>query len=79
MFVCVCYVCVCVCVCVCVMCVCVCVCYVCVCVCVLCVLCVVQHGESSLHIAAGYGRLNIVQLLLDHGAAIDLKDKVHCV
>ena len=36
----------------------------------------IQHGESPLHIAAGYGRLNIVKLLLEHGAMIDLGDKV---
>ena len=35
-----------------------------------------QHGESPLHIAAGYGRLKIVQLLRSHGATTDIKDKV---
>ena len=35
-----------------------------------------QHGESPLHIAAGYGRLKIVQLLRSHGATTNIKDKV---
>ena len=35
-----------------------------------------QHGESPLHIAAGYGRLKIVQLLRSHGASTDVRDKV---
>ena len=35
-----------------------------------------QHGESPLHIAAGYGRLRIVKLLRSHGASTDAKDKV---
>lgn len=42
----------------------------------LCSLYTIQHGESPLHIAAGYGRLNIVKLLLEYGAAINQKDKV---
>ena len=35
-----------------------------------------QHGESALHIAAGYGRLDMVRVLLESGASINLKDKV---
>ena len=35
-----------------------------------------QHGETPLHIAAGYGRLSIVELLCSNGASIDKKDKV---
>lgn len=34
-----------------------------------------QHGESPLHIAAGYGFIHITQMLLDSGASIDIKDK----
>lgn len=35
-----------------------------------------QHGEGALHIAAGYGRLEIVKELLVFGAHLDMPDKV---
>lgn len=35
-----------------------------------------QHGESALHIAAGYGHLSVVKLLIKSGAKLDSKDKV---
>ena len=35
-----------------------------------------QHGESALHIAAGYGQLDMVRVLLESGASINFKDKV---
>ena len=35
-----------------------------------------QHGESALHIAAGYGHLSVVKLLIKNGAKLDSKDKV---
>lgn len=34
-----------------------------------------KHGESPLHIAAGYGRLHIVRMLHRNGAFIDSQDK----
>ena len=35
-----------------------------------------QHGEGALHIAAGYGRLEMVKELLVFGAHLDMPDKV---
>ena len=35
-----------------------------------------QHGESALHIAAGYGRSSIVKLLCESRAYVDGQDKV---
>jgi death-associated protein kinase len=34
-----------------------------------------KHGESPLHIAAGYGYMHITRMLLDSGANMDQKDK----
>ena len=40
-------------------------------------LCCVQSGETALSWAASEGYANIVQMLVDHGAAVDLgRDKV---
>ena len=35
-------------------------------------LCCVQSGRTALYWAAYYGYVNIVQVLVDHGAAVDL-------
>jgi ankyrin repeat protein len=40
-------------------------------------LCCVQCGQTALYWAASFGHANIVQMLVDHGAAVDLgRDKV---
>ena len=40
-------------------------------------LCCVQSGETALYWAALRGDVNIVQMLVDHGAAVDLgRDEV---
>ena len=36
-----------------------------------------QNGFTPLHIAAKYGNLNIAGVLIQHGATIDYKTKVH--
>lgn len=35
-----------------------------------------QHAETPLHIAAGYGKLDVVMSLCRHGATVDALDKV---
>lgn len=35
-----------------------------------------DRGQSALHLAAGYGRLNVTQLLVQNGAAVNLSDTV---
>ena len=35
-------------------------------------LCCVQDGQTALYWAAYWGYVNIVQMLVDHGAAVDL-------
>ena len=40
-------------------------------------LCCVQDGKTALYWAAYEGNVNIVQMLVDHGAAVDLgRDRV---
>lgn len=41
-----------------------------------CMVYIQQNGYSPLHAAAYFGHLSVVQLLLEHGANGDLKDKV---
>ncbi len=36
----------------------------------------VQHGESALHIAAGNGKLGIVDALCKNNATLNITDKV---
>jgi ankyrin repeat protein len=38
-----------------------------------------QHGESGLHIAAGYGKLEVVKELYKNGANLDATDKVNII
>ncbi|KAL5482195.1 hypothetical protein EMCRGX_G022490 [Ephydatia muelleri] len=35
-----------------------------------------KHGETALHIASGYGRLNMVKMLHQFGAHVDAEDKM---
>ena len=35
-----------------------------------------QDGETALHKAAYWGRVEVVQLLVKYGAAVDIRDKV---
>jgi ankyrin repeat protein len=35
------------------------------------------HGHAALHIAAVYGKIQMIRLLLAHGARLDLKDREH--
>ncbi|HET7217888.1 MAG TPA: ankyrin repeat domain-containing protein [Vicinamibacterales bacterium] len=35
------------------------------------------HGHAALHIAAVYGKMPMIRLLVAHGARFDLKDRVH--
>ncbi|KAK1884191.1 Poly [ADP-ribose] polymerase tankyrase-1 [Dissostichus eleginoides] len=37
--------------------------------------CIISAGSTPLHLAAGYNRVRIVQLLLQHGADVHAKDK----
>ena len=35
-----------------------------------------QNGSTALHVASGFGRTDIVNLLITRGATVDIKDKV---
>lgn len=37
---------------------------------------VLQNGDTALMVASGAGRTDIVQLILDHGAQVDLQNSV---
>jgi len=37
----------------------------------------VQDGKTALHLAAEHGHTNVVQLLIEAQADLDLQDKVH--
>jgi len=49
---------------------------VCVCVCVFVYVCVLQRGETALHMAARAGQSNVVRYLIQNGARVDAKAKV---
>lgn len=38
-----------------------------------------REGKTPLHIAARYNSLNVLQILLDRGATIDVKDIDGCI
>ena len=38
-----------------------------------------REGKTPLHIVAKFNSLNVVQILLDRGAAIDIKDINGCI
>ena len=40
------------------------------------ILCLVQNGQTSLHIACSKGHDKVVEALLNHGAQVDVQDEV---
>ena len=35
-----------------------------------------QYGLTALHVAAVWGKVEVINLLVKHGAAVDIRDKV---
>ena len=35
-----------------------------------------QNGETALHLAVARGKVEVIDLLVKHGAAVDTRDKV---
>ena len=38
-----------------------------------------QDGATALHVAAVGGEVEVINLLVKHGAVVDIKDKVQCM
>ena len=38
-----------------------------------------QDGESALHLAAGRGKVEAATMLVEHGAAVDIRNKVYTI